>query len=88
MRFDLLSQAKERLRSLAMLEVAAAKRQEELRQILDELRAEHGFDEANFAEHLGISQESLEALLRTEHVAAPHERLGMSEESVQKLLRD
>lgn len=82
----LLEQAKERLYSLAILEVAAARRQEELRSILDELMSEHGYDLDGVADLVGISGHSLRALLDAEHIAEPHERLGISQESVERLL--
>jgi hypothetical protein len=81
---DELAHLRSLLESVALLETVAARREGRIEEILGFLRS-HGMTVEDLAGKLGVSLQSIRALLGRDEPKPPHERIGISQKSVSEL---
>jgi hypothetical protein len=83
-----LSEARQELEQLVLLESVAEGREERIREFLRRLVQDFGLEPDAVARRLGISVKSVKSLMSSTDAAPVSERLDISEESVRRLLDD
>ena len=83
-----LKEARRELEQLVLVEAAAEQREERIRTFLKRLVDEFGFDPADLARRLGISERSVRSMVSAQEPQGVAERIDISEESVRRLLED
>jgi DNA-directed RNA polymerase specialized sigma24 family protein len=83
-----MSEARQELEQLVLLESVAEGREERIRAFLHRLVQDFGLAPEEVARRLGISVRSVESLVSASGAAPVSERLDISEQSVRRLLED
>jgi ParB-like chromosome segregation protein Spo0J len=83
-----LAEARQELEQLVLVESVAEQREERLRAFLKRLVDDFGFEPADLARRLGISERSVTSMVSGEDAQPVNERLNISEASVRSLLDD
>jgi len=83
-----LTEARRELEQLVLVESAAEQREERLRAFLKRLVEDFGFEPADLAGRLGISERSVRSMVSGREPQGVAERIDISEESVRRLLDD